>query len=754
MNTSALLDRIKPFHIVVTCLVFVALVVSINLLSAPSAVIEIFNAAFEVFVSGIVTSIFFVMYLVAKKRQYIFTRTLMWMGIALLAWALGDALYLYHIFYSIDPFISYADLFYITATLLVISAVLFIPVSQSASRRRNMVFIEISILVLSATIIFTVFLLVPGKADLSYDPITMLMIFVYPVLDVILLWIIMIMFFTYQLRSSQKVLGLLFVGALFIFFSDLIYLTNNLYSPLIDEYFVDMGYYFFYVLYFLAGFTGFKEIRERPKGEEKVVAVYKQGNWIVFLPGVFLITVIGLLLVFVLNQSFVLFHGIVVLIALVIILFIIHQYLVIIDNMKLTREMRLINSQLEEKVLQRTSELSKTNNELQEEMKERQKVEAHLAATNLELSVVNREKDKLFTIMAHDLRSPLGSIMKLSELMVENIKDFEEDELLEVADTLSKTSKQTFLLLNDLLAWSAVQLGRGDRKKEQFSIAEIIFENLTLITAEAQAKDINVQADIDKTLVLFTDKFAIQTVVRNLISNAVKFTPQGGSVSVSAQPTGKHIKITVKDSGIGISKDKQAKLFRIDAVNSTPGTEGEKGTGFGLLLCKDLVERNGGEIGLESEKGKGSTFYFTLPVKAENETISLQPEINKAARVDSKYDHTKKLAFNIMVGDFNFDTLKTELNLIWNQNSYMRDYSALIDLRQATFNFELKRIQDVLEIFMNMPGNSLNRKFAVLTSTPQQVAYSTMIGQNVKSKYPFSVEIFSTYEAAINWIGS
>jgi len=171
-------------------------------------------------------------------------------------------------------------------------------------------------------------------------------------------------------------------------------------------------------------------------------------------------------------------------------------------------------------------------------------------------------------------------------------------------------------------------------------------------------------------------------------------------------------------------------------------------------LCKDLVERNGGEIGLESEKGKGSTFYFTLPVKAENETISLQPEINKAARVDSKYDHTKKLAFNIMVGDFNFDTLKTELNLIWNQNSYMRDYSALIDLRQATFNFELKRIQDVLEIFMNMPGNSLNRKFAVLTSTPQQVAYSTMIGQNVKSKYPFSVEIFSTYEAAINWIGS
>ena len=335
-----------------------------------------------------------------------------------------------------------------------------------------------------------------------------------------------------------------------------------------------------------------------------------RGNWIVFLPGIFLISVIGLLLVFVLNNTFILFYGIVALLSIIIILFIAHQYLVIADNIKLTKGMKQINAQLESKVEQRTSELSKANNELQDEMLEREKAEEQLARNNQELALLNRDKDTLFTILAHDLRSPLGSMMKLSELLVESFKDFNENELHEVIAALNKSAEQTFQLLNDLLTWSTVQMGRSEGKKEVFPVIEAVSENSGILTSDATLKNIGIQSDIDPTIVVFADKFAVQTVMRNLLSNALKFTPADGTVTIKAERNNVMATISVIDNGIGISEEKQKQIFRIDGVSSSPGTEGEKGTGFGLLLCKDLVERNGGEIWLTSKKGKGSSFYF------------------------------------------------------------------------------------------------------------------------------------------------
>jgi signal transduction histidine kinase len=752
MSDSMILDRIKPLHIVIVCAAFIAVNILINYISVESKSLDIFNAAFEVSISAILSGLFLFLYITSKNNQYAFTRSIMWLGFALAAWTLGDALYLYHILINIDPFMSSVDIFYIAATLLVIASVLAIPGSQPPSRRRNMVFIEISILVLSATVIFTILLFAPGNPDLNFDPFTMFMIFIYPVLDIICIWIIMIMFFTYPVKNSQKVLGLMFIGVLFIFLSDLSYLINNLYTTLVSSYIVDMGYYFFYLFLMLAGFIGFKEIRERPTENEKLVATFKQGNWIVFLPGVFLITVIGLLLVFVLNHSFVLYQGIVILIAFVIALFFIHQYLVIIDNIKLTREMRLVNLELESKVEKRTTELSQANAELHEEMLEREKAEVHLASTNQELALVNREKDKLFSIMAHDLRSPLGSMMKLSELLVDNVKDFDENELLEVAVTLNKSASQTFQLLNDLLAWSAVQMGRSDRKKELFHISETIAENVALLTPEAAKKSISITADIDPELQVFADKFAILTVIRNLVNNAIKFTPNSGAIIVTAGQSKNFIKISVIDNGIGIPKEKQNRIFRIDAVSSSPGTEGEKGTGFGLLLCKDLIARNNGELWLESEKGKGSSFHFTLPER-EGDSFVSHTKVKLAARIETNYVHSKKLAFTTLIGEFDPVILRSELSLLWSSSDYNPDYSALVDLRQASFTLDMKEFPEVLRIFASMPGNHINRKFGILTATPQQVAYSTMFGQNIKNKYPFNVEVFSTYEAAINWLG-
>jgi signal transduction histidine kinase len=752
MTASKILDHIKLKHIVIFSILFVVINVLVNKLVVTKETVRLFNAAFEVTMSVAVSLFVLILYSVAHKNHFVFSRTILWLGLTMLGWALGDGLYIYLTYIKVDPFISLADISYISAYLLLIITALSIPGSQPPSVRRNMVLIEISILVLSAAVIFFILLLAPGKPNLNFEPFTLMMVFIYPLLDIVLIWIIMVLFFTYSLKSTRRVLTFLLSAAICISISDFFYLFNNLYGSLIADYLVDLGYYFFYIFLLLAGFTGYKEIRERAN-DMGVAAVFKQNNWIAFLPGVFLIVLIGLLLAFVLNQSFILFHGIVILIVLIVILFIIHQYLVIADNIKLTREMKLINSQLESKVELRTVELMKANNELQEEMKERENAEKHLAKSNRELALLNKDKDKLFSIMAHDLRSPLGSMMKLSDLLIENIKDFDESELFEVVEVINKTSTQTFQLLNDLLAWSAVQMGRGETGKTEFSVAEVVNESISTINPEAARKHISIVADIDSDLLVFADKFAIQTVLRNLISNAIKFTQQQGEITIKALRDADFVKFSVIDNGAGMTKEKQKKIFRVDAVNSTPGTDGEKGTGFGLLLCKDLVERNGGTIWLESDKGKGSSFHFTLPVDNGEDSLIKVNEDKPAARIEYAIDETNRLGFTTLVGVFNLLLLRSELNLLWKREDFNPNYSVLIDLRSASFTFDMREHPELISLFTDFPGNKLNRKFALLTETPQQVAYSSMFGQFLQSKFSFKVEVFSTYEAAINWLG-
>jgi signal transduction histidine kinase len=752
MTAAEIFDRIKLKHIVAFSILVVITNVLINKLTASEDTLRLFNAAFEVIMSVSISIFVLILYLVAHKKRYAFSRTILWLNITMWWWAIGDSLYVYLTYVKIDPFISIVDISYILAYLFLIIAALTIPGSQPPSYRRNMVFIEISILVLSAAVIFFILLLAPGKPNLNFEPFTLLMVFIYPLLDIILIWVLMVLFFTYSLKSTRKVLTLLLSAAFCISISDFFYLFNNLYGALIDDYLVDLGYYFFYILLLLAGYAGFKEIRERA-GDQGVAGVFKQNNWIAFLPGVFLILLIGLLLAFVLNQSFILFHGVVFLIVLIIILFIIHQYLVIADNIKLSREMKQVNAQLESKVEIRTLELSKANLELQEEMKERENAEKHLAKSNRDLALLNKDKDKLFSILAHDLRSPLGSVMKLSELLIENSKDFDEKEILEVMEIINRASSQTFQLLNDLLAWSAVQMGRGETGKTEFQVSEVVIESIGIIDPEATQKHISILSEIDPDLHVFADKFAIQTVLRNLISNAIKFTQHYGEISVKAQMDAGLVRISVSDNGSGMTKEMQKKLFRVDAVNSTPGTDGEKGSGFGLLLCKDLIERNGGTIWLESDKGKGSTFHFTLNVYSGEETGNLVNLEKPTAWIEYAVDDSNRLGFTTLVGVFNLPLLRSELNLLWKRDDFNPNYSVLIDLRSASFTFDMKEHPELISVFTDFPGNKLNRKFALLTETPQQVAYSSMLGQFLQSRFSFKVEVFSTYEAAINWLG-
>ena len=743
-------DRIKPVPVIITFIVLVALNGLGNLLPFPNHMLSVFNAVFETVVSAIVTFFIIILYLESKKSSYAVSRTLLFMAFSMGAWSIGDAIYLYMVSVKIDPFISITDVFYISATLFLTAGVIMIPGARPPSHRRNLVFVEISILVLSAVVLFSTLMLLRGKPYLDFDPLTLLMVFIYPVLDIILLWIVMIVFFTYPERNSQRVLGTIFAGGSFLFASDLFYLVTSIYEPFARDFLIDFGYYGFYVVMLLAAMQGYRQLRRHKENDTKKVNAFKAGKWIVYLPGILLIIVIGLLLIFVLNQSFLLSKGILIMIGLIIVLFILHQYMVIAENIKLTREMSMVNEQLETKVAQRTAELSRANKELHEEMKEREKAEQHLARSNQDLALLNRDKDKLFSVLAHDLRSPLGSMMNLTSLLAENLHDFDKAELHEIVGTLNKSATQTFQLFNDLLAWSAVQMGRGEREKELFPLYDVVAETVIILAAEANRKQVQINQVIDQNLEAFADRFAIQTVVRNLLSNAIKFTPAEGIITIGAEPLNDTVRISIQDTGIGISKEKQRKLFRVDEVSSSPGTEGEKGTGFGLLLCKDLVERNGGKIWMESEKGKGSKFYFTLPVSEQN--VTLIPKI-PATRVNYSSDLSMKIAYTTLIGEINTTVLRSELSLIWSSPDYNPDFSVLVDLRQASFAIDTTDIPAVLEIFSAMPGQKKNKKFALLTATPQQVAMSTMFGQNIKSRYPFNVEIFSTYEAALTWLG-
>jgi hypothetical protein len=263
MTLSSFPERIKPILIIVPGFVLVAINLLVNQFSAVEA-LDIFNAAFELTISVSVSIILLLVYRNSKKNQFVFSRTLLWLLFTMLAWSLGDASYLYLICIKVDPFISPADFFYISASLLFIISVITIAGSQPPSRRRNMVLIEISILVLAAIVIFSFLMQFRGNPRLNFDAFTLLMVFIYPVLDIISIWIIMILFFTYPTKSSQKVLSIFLVAAICIFFSDLFYLIYSIFTSMGRDFLVDIGYYLFYILLLLGGITGFKEIRERP----------------------------------------------------------------------------------------------------------------------------------------------------------------------------------------------------------------------------------------------------------------------------------------------------------------------------------------------------------------------------------------------------------------------------------------------------------------------------------------------------------
>jgi signal transduction histidine kinase len=229
-----------------------------------------------------------------------------------------------------------------------------------------------------------------------------------------------------------------------------------------------------------------------------------------------------------------------------------------------------------------------------------------------ELRMLNATKDKFFSIIAHDLRNPLHGIIGIAEL-IEKDKKLEADKMREFNSMLLKTSRQVYDLLENLLHWARSQTNKIKYTPDALNMKKIINDTIDLFKTSANEKNILLVSDVKENLLVFADKEMITTVTRNLVSNAIKFTGDGGQVKVLANRVNNHVETKVVDTGTGISDKNLDKLFRIDAHLTTKGTKNEEGSGLGLILCKEFVERNKGEISVQSNKGEGSTFVFTLP---------------------------------------------------------------------------------------------------------------------------------------------
>lgn len=253
-----------------------------------------------------------------------------------------------------------------------------------------------------------------------------------------------------------------------------------------------------------------------------------------------------------------------------------------------------------------------------EEVVARVKTHVKLYQQSIELINLNATKDKFFSIIAHDLKGTLGGFMGMTEILAEEMSNMAEAEIQDYLGTLRDASVNLFRLLENLLQWARLKQGAIHFNPETIKFLTVGNECLALLKEAAKNKNIRIVKEIDGNILVFADNNILQTIVRNLISNAVKFTPKDGTVKLSAKITDEQsVTISVKDSGIGMSQDMIATLFNPGARNGRPGTEGEPSTGLGLMLCKEFIETLGGKIKVESEEGKGTEFTFTIPKGTE-----------------------------------------------------------------------------------------------------------------------------------------
>lgn len=252
--------------------------------------------------------------------------------------------------------------------------------------------------------------------------------------------------------------------------------------------------------------------------------------------------------------------------------------------------------------------LEKANEELELKVKER----------TSELEELNANKDKLFSVIAHDLKSPFTAILGYSDYLSQDIEELSKEEIKSYASSINTSAVNIFKLLSNLLEWSVLQTTGKKYHPEIFNLNSLVEKNVELFEIIAIDKNIKLWSDIKTEINLCADRNMTESILRNLISNALKFTHEKGSIKITAERKNDFAEICVSDNGIGMSEKEIEKLFQLSKEMSREGTNNEKGTGLGLILCKEFVEKNGGKIWVESRESNGSKFIFTLPLKKQN----------------------------------------------------------------------------------------------------------------------------------------
>ncbi len=251
---------------------------------------------------------------------------------------------------------------------------------------------------------------------------------------------------------------------------------------------------------------------------------------------------------------------------------------------------------------------------ISEDITKRKQIEAALQQANKDLTKLNADKDKFFSIVAHDLRGPFSPLLGLSKFLLNMADKATPADIKELGGSIHRSAKNVYNLLENLLQWSRMQSGHMPYEPISLNLKEIIEPCITLLTINATEKEITLQSNLTVDLPVYADKNMLDTILRNLTTNALKFTPKGGQITISAQPgQDSLVEVSVSDTGIGISPENIAKLFKIEVNHTTQGTAKEQGTGLGLIICQEMVEQNGGKIWVESKLGLGTTVKFTIP---------------------------------------------------------------------------------------------------------------------------------------------
>lgn len=238
-----------------------------------------------------------------------------------------------------------------------------------------------------------------------------------------------------------------------------------------------------------------------------------------------------------------------------------------------------------------------------------------LAESEEKLQQLNANKDRFFSIISHDLKNSFFSVLGLSKILADPENDDSEEKKLETAQMLHSSSKNLYAFLENLLSWARVQRGDIDFEPEEYQLYEIVSEVTYLFNSKAKQNGVKLINKIGDDTKVYCDQNMVKTILRNFVSNALNFTKKYGSVTIEAQLDDEKVTLFVIDTGVGISEKNAKKLFRIDEKYIGTNINGKKGTGLGLILCKEFIEMHEGEVWIESEIGKGSKFCFTLPFK-------------------------------------------------------------------------------------------------------------------------------------------